>query len=107
MVFLSSSINEPQLPQLSHPSTPQSVRSEGPNGKGRSPLLSDGSGSFENAVQRKKSHPVSDKGYGSTNSVSSGSSNDSEYRPPPSLQPYSVRELHTCMRRVQCVWHAL
>nr|XP_058962535.1 tensin-1-like isoform X3 [Pocillopora verrucosa] len=75
------SINEPQLLQLSHPSTPQSVRSEGPNGKGRSPLLSDGSGSFENAVQRKKSHPVSDKGYGSTNSVSSGSSNDNVFLP--------------------------
>lgn len=41
-------------------------------------MLSEGSGSFENATQRKKSHPHSDKGYGSTTSVSSGSSGDSK-----------------------------
>ncbi|XP_022798833.1 tensin-like isoform X3 [Stylophora pistillata] len=74
-------INGPQLPQLSRSSTPQSLKSRGIIERGRSPLLSDGSGSFENAVQRKKSHPVSDKGYGSTNSVSSGSSNDNVFLP--------------------------
>ena len=39
-------------------------------------MLSDGSGTFENATQRKKSHSYSDKGYGSITSVSSGSPGD-------------------------------
>ena len=42
-------------------------------------MLSDGSGTFENATQRKKSHSYSDKGYGSITSVSSGSPGDSKW----------------------------
>jgi len=43
-------------------------------------VSSEGSGTstFENATQRTKSHSYSDKGYGSTTSVSSGSSGDSK-----------------------------
>ena len=44
-----------------------------------SAVFSSGSGVFENDIQRKKSHPHSDKGYGSTTSVSSGSSGDSKF----------------------------
>lgn len=46
-----------------------------------SAVFSSGSGVFENDIQRKKSHPHSDKGYGSTTSVSSGSSGDNVFLP--------------------------
>ena len=61
---------------MSRSSTPHSFSSGGQDS--RSPVLSSGSGVFENEVPRKKSQPHSDKGYGSTTSVSSGSSADSK-----------------------------
>ncbi|XP_078345684.1 tensin-3-like isoform X5 [Oculina patagonica] len=79
MSDMSVSVRQPA--QLSRSSTPQSFKSGGLESSGRSPVLSDGSGSFENAIQRKKSHPHSDKGYGSTTSVSSGSSGDNVFLP--------------------------
>ncbi|XP_044183466.1 tensin-like isoform X3 [Acropora millepora] len=69
--------NEP--PQPSRSSTPQSYVSGGM--EARSPAPSSESGVFDNSTQRKKSQPHSDKGYGSTTSVSSGSSGDNVFLP--------------------------
>ena len=70
------SVIAPESAHLSRSSTPHSISSGGL--ESRSPVLSSGSGVFENETQRKKSQPHSDKGYGSTTSVSSGSSGDSK-----------------------------
>lgn len=78
LLFIFYSASVPQPAELSRSSTPQSFKSAGLDSSYRSPVLSEGSGTFENATQRKKSHPHSDKGYGSTTSVSSGSSGDSK-----------------------------
>lgn len=65
-----------ELSQPSRSSTPQSYVSGGM--EARSPVPSSESGVFDNNTQRKKSQPHSDKGYGSTTSVSSCSSGDSK-----------------------------
>ncbi|XP_073230713.1 tensin-3-like isoform X8 [Porites lutea] len=71
------SVIAPESAHLSRSSTPHSISSGGL--ESRSPVLSSGSGVFENETQRKKSQPHSDKGYGSTTSVSSGSSGDNVF----------------------------
>ena len=93
---MSPSLIAPEPAKLSRSSTPQSYVSGGL--ESRSPVPSSGSGVFENETQRKKSHPHSDKGYGSTTSVSSGSSGDSKWyltlaRSHPNLVP-NVLNLH-------------
>lgn len=70
----SRSLFVPEPTQSSRSSSPQSYVTQ----ERRSPVLSSGSGVFENESPRKKSQPHSDKGYGSTTSVSSGSSGDSK-----------------------------